>query len=296
MNYWWATQTTNYPAAIVSGTLWTCPRAEDRPLKESRRLIKDLRVGDVVFHHQASYLRAVSIVAEEWQDHSRPAEYVKRVGEGEEGWLVRVRPIATGLKLHFRRVGELIRLSNGGPLNINSEPSQKYLSPLSREEGQKLLAELDVSPPDEGFMGRPIDSWGGEETDTVKLATLRAEQSELRRHLLDGRFTAECSICGRAFPARLLIAGHIKPRSICTEEERKDFGSVAMLICNLGCDALFEWGYLIVDASGTVRAGKSPETAGVKEAVLEVAGNDCLAFNVRTASTFAAHSHLHRGL
>lgn len=72
MNFWWATQTTNYAEAIANATLWTCPRAHGRPLKESRRLIKDLRVGDVVFHHQDRYLSAVSTVWKEWRDFPRP--------------------------------------------------------------------------------------------------------------------------------------------------------------------------------------------------------------------------------
>ena len=50
-------------------------------------------------------------------------------------------------------------------------------------------------------------------------------------------------------PAELLVAAHIKPRNLCTEIERLD-AHVATLMCVLGCDALFERGYLRVMDSG----------------------------------------------
>jgi hypothetical protein len=294
VRYWWATQSTNYPEAIARGTIWTCPRAEGKPLKESRRLIKDMRLGDVVFHHHDGRLKAVSTVVEEWHDHPRPKEYPRGVGEGDEGWLVRAEPIATGLNLPFTRVSQLITKGHKGPLNLNGEPARKYLSPLSEEDALSLITELRVDLPctDDGLLGRPADFWGGDDTDVLSLRTIRAEQSELRRHLLRGRLTAECSICGKVLPTSLLIAGHIKPRSKCSEDERRDYRAAAMLVCNLGCDALFEWGYVVVDGGGKVRPGRSPETEGVRGAVAAVSGKSCLAFSTATSGNFAEHAKL----
>lgn len=297
MNFWWATQTTNYPDAIARGTLWTCPRAHGEPLKESRRLIKDLRPGDVVFHYQKEFLRAVSIVTAEWRDYPRPAEYARRDGESDEGWLVTVERIDQGLEpLYFRRVGELINKGNGGPLASDGIPARKYLSPLSEKEGQALLAELKVPLPvrDEGLLGRPSSFWDGDETDGDALVKIRKEQRDLRRGLLRGRPTADCAICGAMAPARLLIAGHIKPRSKCTDAERRDYRS-AMLVCNLGCDALFEWGYIVVDGTGRVCTGRKAETETLRAAVAAVAGKMCSAFNRHTSGKFAAHARLVSG-
>lgn len=293
MNYWWATQTTNYAEAIVNGTLWTCPRAYGKPLKESRRLIKDLREGDVVFHYQSGFLRAVSIVAAEWRDYPRPVEYARRDGEKDEGWLVLVKPLAMGLDLAFRRVGDLINKGNRGPLGANGIPAQKYLSRLSQEEGAALLAELNVILPvgEEGLLGRPPGFWDGAETDSEVMRKLRNEQDDLRRNLLQGRTSADCSICGALLPARLLIAGHIKPRSKCSDEERRDYQS-AMLICSLGCDALFEWGYIVVDTTGKVRPSRTPETEALQVAVESISGKRCSAFNRYTSEKFKAHARL----
>lgn len=299
VNYWWASQNVNYKTVIPKGTLWTCPRDDGRP-DPTRDMIKQMRPGDIVFHHADTLLRAVSRVNAPWKDWKRPvADYPKIFqGEGDDGWLVTLDPIRTDFKLHFSRVAELIRLGPGAPLNKAGKPVQKFLSKLSPEDGLELLKELGLPvpapapAPDEGSLfGRP-DEWDGGETDAVSLTSVRQEQADLRSHLLKGRPTAPCAICGEERPARLLVAAHIKPRSRCTEEERKAFRSVAMLACSLGCDALFGWGYIVVDSEGKVRRGVKAETDHVRDAVDLLIGKVCGAHNEDTAAGFAAHADL----
>ncbi|MBB4964283.1 hypothetical protein [Saccharothrix violaceirubra] len=88
--------------------------------------------------------------------------------------------------------------------------------------------------------------------DGKALATYRKEQGELRRLLIGDGPTAECALCRRVFPVDLLVAAHVKKRAECTDDERGDLENVAMLACSLGCDRLYELGYLAVDADGTV--------------------------------------------
>ncbi|MCF3140950.1 hypothetical protein LRQ04_16985 [Paenarthrobacter sp. AR 02] len=291
--FWWATQNRNYDDAIEDGTLWTCPRPNDRKLDNSRAFIKELRAGDVVFHHAHSYLRAVSVVSQEWQDCQRPSAYPRaREDEEDYGWLVNVQPIATGLRLHYTAVAKMIEYGRkDAPFHSGGRPAERFLASLNKDEGLRLLAALkvDLPPMDEGFMGRPDHWWGGQDTDAEALARLRAEQAELRRFLLAGRTTANCSMCGSTFPARLLIAGHIKPRSFCTDEERRNFRAVAMLICTMGCDPLFEWGYIKVDNIGQIRQGRRPETPALSDSVTNLLGRHCLAFDSYTAPAFSDH-------
>lgn len=297
MRFWWATQNKNYEDAIKEGSLWTCPRPNGRKLENSRAFIKEIRPGDVIFHHAHGYLRAVSVAIEPWQECPRPAAYHPgRVGEEDDGWLVRVDPFATGLKLHYTRVAELIQYGRkDAPLHSAGRPAERFLSTLAEEEGLRLLEELKVQLPDrdEGFMGRPEDWWNGQDTDAAALTMLRTEQADLRRRLLGKRETAPCSICGESYPRRLLIAGHIKPRRICTDEERWDFDSAAMLVCSLGCDPLFEWGYIVINEEGTICKGRTPETPAVAIAVSARVDRACLAFNSSTSTAFKEHGHLH---
>lgn len=295
VNYWWASQNANYPTAIRLGTLWTCPR-EDGSVDTSRGLIKNLKPGDIVFHHYKSYLRAASRVTASWKPCVRPEGYPKvYMKEGDDGWLVTVDPIRTDFMLHYTRVAALIRTGPKAPLDVRGRPQQKYLSALSEKDGVSLLQELDlpaVGIDTESLFGRPDEFWDGGKTDELSLSEVRREQSDLRRHLLQGRTVAPCSICGEERPSRLLIAGHIKPRRTCTEQERKDFQSVAMLVCSLGCDALFGWGYIVVDANARVRRGVRAETKDVEAAVDLLIGKSCTAHNGRTAPHFAAHAEL----
>lgn len=294
MKYWWATQGHNYEIAIEQKTLWTCPRAEGAALRDSRSIIFELQPGDIVFHHTKGHLEAVSEVRTSWRDFLRPYGYERKPGEGDEGWLVTVEPIKKDLHLHYTRVVQLIKAERPGPFNSPKSVYQGYLSRLSEADGVALLKELEITPPlpDNGLFGRPADSWDLGETDSWAWAKIRQEQTQLRSHLLDGRSVAQCSLCGFNFPSRLLIAGHIKPRSKCTEKERGDFRAVAMLVCNLGCDALFEWGYVVVDSSGRITAGRPQETEALSTAVDSLIDRQCWAHNKHTAANFAEHRRL----
>jgi hypothetical protein len=59
-------------------------------------------------------------------------------------------------------------------------------------------------------------------------------------------------ICGEYLPASFLVAAHIKPQAVCTDEERRDYINNVAPMCLLGCDALFERGFIIVE-NGYVR-------------------------------------------
>jgi len=87
--------------------------------------------------------------------------------------------------------------------------------------------------------------------DRSVAGTARREQSLLRGALgLYSAADADCALCGRSLPTELLVAAHIKPRSLCSREERVDVRHVGMAACLMGCDALFEKGLVAVDDAG----------------------------------------------
>ncbi len=92
----------------------------------------------------------------------------------------------------------------------------------------------------------------------------RGEQAHLKRALLPGP-TGECALCGRSLPAAFLIAAHIKKRAACTDDEKRDLQNVAMLACLLGCDGLYERGFISVAEGGQLQvsplAASSPAVA-----------------------------------
>ncbi|WP_218713223.1 HNH endonuclease [Arthrobacter sp. BF1] len=294
MNYWWVSHGRNYEAAIHDGMLWNCPDPNGDP-EADRGRIKDMRRGDIVFNYFGPYVRAISAVLEKWQDSPRPEGFEKQLDEPDQGWLVRTHPLAENLQLHRQRAADITAVGEPGPFNAAGKPQQRYIFALTTEEGQELLAEAGIMGPQSSassLRGLPGSAWGTDEPDEKTLTTIRLEQAHLRKNLLRGRQTAPCAICGEHFPARLLIAGHIKPRPECSEEERLDFEHNAMLTCALGCDALYEWGYIVVDAKGRITAGQPTETPRIEATVEALVGRNCTAFTESTAESFAENKRL----
>jgi hypothetical protein len=117
----------------------------------------------------------------------------------------------------------------------------------------------------------------------------RGEQAHLRRRLFGSAAVANCALCGEQLPVRFLWAAHIKKRSVCTDEERRDIGNVAMPACVFGCDALFESGHLTVDATGHVLTATTDEVSAVRRRMDELSGRGCLAFTASSAHYFEWH-------
>ncbi|AVL98221.1 MULTISPECIES: hypothetical protein [Microbacterium] len=296
MRYWWASQGRNYATAIAQGSLWTSPWP-DGTIRTDRILIKSIRAGDIVFHYEDKAVRAVSRVVAEWVPAARPTGYPKRNAHDlDAGWLVHVEPTVTGLDLDFRELPSIITVGAPGPLDRDGSPQQKYLSALSDEDGARLLERLGVSTSPTGSETEPtarVDAiWDRGETDATTIGRRRREQGQLRAFLLGGRATAACGLCGRELPASLLVAAHITPRALSNDKQRGDFASVAMLACSLGCDDLFEIGYIVVDGDGVIQPGRPSESEALGEVVEGLVGRSCAAFNERTAENFAARRRL----
>ncbi|TDC31865.1 hypothetical protein [Micromonospora sp. KC213] len=120
--------------------------------------------------------------------------------------------------------------------------------------------------------------------------TQRGEQPALRRRLLGSMSEAECAICGETYPARFLWAAHIKPRSVCTDTERRDLSHVGMLACVFGCDALFETGYISVNENGQiVTSSFKPEHKAIANKLADLEGRLVSTHTNESAAYFAWH-------
>lgn len=89
-------------------------------------------------------------------------------------------------------------------------------------------------------------------TDIFREIKIRKKQQKLRQALLANTEVAKCSICKKDFPVELLWTSHILERKYLSEIERKDFKNIAVLMCVMGCDKLYENGFIIVDENGNI--------------------------------------------
>jgi hypothetical protein len=153
-------------------------------------------------------------------------------------------------------------ISGGRPLVITLDPT--------RMTGQSVTFEGDLDRP--------------------RTLAERGEQATLRHRLFGPATTDQCALCGHTYPVQFLHTAHIKRRSACTDEERRDLTNIAMAACLFGCDALFETGHIAVSASGHIVASPtvSPGTALANQ-VATLTGRRCLAHTPDNAKYFEWH-------
>ena len=127
--------------------------------------------------------------------------------------------------------------------------------------------------------------------DGVASVKVRKEQAQLRNLLAGNRELATCALCGQEYPMGFLVAAHVKKRSICSDDERRDLRHVAMLACTFGCDALYEAGWITVGQDGnvqTVLVDGLPE-GRIREHLKHLAGHRCAAHSPASERYFAWH-------
>jgi hypothetical protein len=168
--------------------------------------------------------------------------------------------------------------SNYNPQGINVLRDQNAEAALEIIYGQTPPTSLQETT-------RFID--GRESLDAVSTALVRKEQGYLRDKLLGSAPTGQCGICGKDLPAKFLVAAHIKKRAKCTDQEKADIPSIAMPMCLMGCDALYEAGYLTIDG-GHVQVTQVTHPA-LTETLQSLAGNSCLYWSSKREKYFRWH-------
>jgi hypothetical protein len=125
--------------------------------------------------------------------------------------------------------------------------------------------------------------------DSEYQAKRRKEQAFLREILFGTYQEGECVICNKTYPVNFLVAAHIKKRSNCTEDEKRDFNNIVTSMCKLGCDDLYEKGYIGVQDGKVIRLKGSNVTSALIQDIDKVIGNKCSAWSESTKGYFEWH-------
>jgi hypothetical protein len=151
---------------------------------------------------------------------------------------------------------------------------------ITQDQWQRLLRVLggwhDAKATEETVTAMSYDR-ARRAYDQVVERKVRAEQGWLRKFLFRGADQGTCTLCGQRFPIELLVAAHIKQRSQCTPREREDYRANIVAMCKLGCDALFERGYIsAIKGQWTANEKKTDTTTEALQAYIDaVVGKDC---------------------
>jgi hypothetical protein len=159
--------------------------------------------------------------------------------------------------------------------------------PGTRAAGSPPVITVVPMPTDSGDE-RAITFEG--DLDRPREGAERGEQVRLRRLLFGSATHAQCGFCGATLPVGFVRAAHIKLRSACTDEERRDLANVAMSACVFGCDALYELGFIAVAAGGAIEVSpRGLEDPSLRPHLERFVGRRCLAATSGRASYFAWH-------
>jgi hypothetical protein len=294
-NFWWAFQSQNFRHVYLDGTLWAPLKGAGGQRVASWETLHDVRPGDVVLNFKSPAVQGISLVATLPTPSYPPLRGYKEPTD-TNGILVLTDPLGE-VRIPREDAYRILPLGRG-PVTANGGSNNGYVYLVEPDAALKLLhhAGLEIGnggdkEPDGAW---PSELYVGGPSDTLTLAAVRTEQRYLRNQQLQLRGSS-CSLCGHSYPDEFLVAAHIKPRSRCSEGERMDTRNVSMLACLFGCDALFERGYLIVGADGTIGAGK-PGHGQVRDHLGYLFGRSCLAHDERSRDYFAWHREHHLGV
>ncbi|MEE4419578.1 hypothetical protein [Streptomyces bugieae] len=164
-----------------------------------------------------------------------------------------------------------------------SANKQGVAVPVLGLEGVARLASQFPAPETDAT----VDHEG--ELNAVANVLVRREQSKLRRQLLGRAENFTCALCGRTLPTRMIRAAHIKRRSVATREEQLTLANL-MPACTLGCDELFEHGFIRVNAEGIIESGRHGSlTDDLGAAVADLAGRQIHGYTSAKAPFYAWH-------
>ncbi|GHF86972.1 hypothetical protein GCM10018790_75610 [Kitasatospora xanthocidica] len=159
------------------------------------------------------------------------------------------------------------------PEGTSAEPVASPIPWHGPGSGQSQDRYLDLG----GNLDRPV------------LTFARREQARLRREKFNGATSIRCDLCGRTLPAGLVRAAHVRKRSRCNLEQRSHLANL-MAACLLGCDALFEDGFIRVSADGIVEVSqKGAASADLLTAAKALEGRHCTAHTPESEGYFDWH-------
>lgn len=289
MNFWWAIQSENFGAVFPDGTLWAPLRGSKGQKVASWETLHGVRPGDIVLHFSTPFVCGISRVATLPSPAYPPLRGYKEPSD-TAGVLALTDPLHEVL-IPWEDVKNILPWGQG-PLTVNGTLNRGYLFRLDNEAASRVLQQAGLEATADHDEGKSsFDGYQGGPSDKWTLGAVRTEQRFLRSQQLQLRGSS-CSLCGRPFPEEFLVAAHIKPRSACSEMERADTRNVSMLACLFGCDALFEFGYVVVGDSGVIEPGRTaPEQ--IRERIESIVDEKCRAYDEHSRGYFDWHRQTH---
>lgn len=272
-------------------------RRNRRENRTNREIVRDIRPGDLLV--MGTNGPNTRVVEGEWADATLGRVLFLRFTSALQQGQTPVWPdeVAAGAVLYPNRVSFEVIYDVRPPEVAALEPevlealrwsanTQGSATPIHLA-GQRA-PRVSIADAPNGNAGR-LDHEG--EFDALAHVLVRREQRKIRAQKFGNRAELQCALCSKTYPARLVRAAHIKRRSDCSPDELLDLNNI-MAACALGCDEMFEHGYVAVDDAGEVIAHR-PAIGDLATAVTRLAGGRCVAHAASSRDYFTWHRDDH---
>lgn len=262
MNYWWVNQKQTYRQELAGGFMWSPKKNANGGRNPYYDFMTHVAPGDLVFSYANGAIIAVGVALGNAVNSSKPTDF-GNAGQAwsNDGWRVDVDFVRTSKqvvpKQHLHLIAPLLP-EKYSPIQADGRGNQVYLTYISQDLGQVLLTLLgnpeilwpttDLSDlafdPDEQEM---IRDQSLPETMRSTLILARRGQGKFRERVK--LFEGSCRLTG-VDQSDLLIASHIKPWVVSSNEERLNGHNGLFLSPHI--DKLFDSGYISFEKSGQI--------------------------------------------
>lgn len=250
MHYWWVSHNQMHSKEIAGGYIWSPQKTKDGHTRATWSNVSRVARGDLIFSYARGKIQAIGLA----QDHSKEAPAPQDYSSWNDlGWRVPVdwtlldAPFAP--KDHWPDISHLFR-DNHSPLRSNGDGNLTYLAEIDPPLALELLAIAEVESPKavERVDERVVDTHGPvSKTEKERLSLARIGQGKYRERVIE--IEKKCRVTGVS-EVGLLIASHIKPWQLCSNEERIDGHNGLLLAPHV--DKLFDRGWISFSDCGNI--------------------------------------------
>lgn len=302
--FWWVNQGQSYKWESALGIIWAPYVNQDGKTQHHWDRMGQVQPGDVIVNYADMQIRAISTALTAARPAANPHLGLTELEWQKDGREVKLRLQELEVPMHLKDIPEPLRKrwkSYGSPFNVRGGVNQGYLFELTDEAGFWIMNELSLVAEAGDDLSDMVPDAGENEADAVivvgpdgeVVVKYRAEHRQLKKHLFGGKKESHCALCGKLLPRGLLVTAHIKKRAECSMGERMD-RRVVMAACSLGCDAVYERGYIKVGPTGVIEIGpRVAATEHLAQFVTNLVGRNVSVFTPHTAKYFAWHAKWH---
>ncbi|WP_370682226.1 HNH endonuclease [Comamonas sp. GB3 AK4-5] len=303
MNYWWVNHKQTYRQEVQGGYIWSPKAKANGQANETYLTLTRVQPGDVVVSYADGQIKALGVATAPHREESKP-EAFGATGDvwDSQGWLVPVewallrKPLRP--KDHLGAIGPLLP-SKHSPIRRETGDGNQgcYLASISQNLGQLLLRlispsdsaalealALQAAQTSEDIAEAQIATSGGSPTEVGQLVRARRGQGRFRLNVL--AVEKRCRLTGVELEP-FLIASHIKPWAVASDEERLDGNNGLVLAPH--ADLLFDRGWISFADDGSILVANEEAAAVLASWALPGSDVATAPFNAKQREYLAFH-------